>query len=57
MLYVVKLNKEELFMAKKKGLVFLHFIWSKKLKIFWNGNLCLLRRDWEGDILADIKYL
>ena len=32
MLYGVKLNSEELFMAKKNDLVFLHFIWSKKLK-------------------------
>ena len=32
MLYGLKLNKEELFMAKKNGLVFLHFIWSKSLK-------------------------
>ena len=32
MLYGVKLNREELFMAKKKGLMFLHFIWSKNLK-------------------------
>ena len=30
--YGVKLNREELFMAKKKGLMFLHFIWSKNLK-------------------------
>ena len=34
MLYVVKLNRAELFMAKKKGLVFLHFIWPKHLKTF-----------------------
>ena len=33
MLYGVKLNKEEFFMAKKKGLVFLDFIWPKNLKI------------------------
>ena len=38
MLYSVKLNREELFMAKK-GLVFLHFIWSKNLTKFLNGNL------------------
>ena len=53
MLYGVKLSKEELFMAKKKGLVFLHFIWSKNLKEFPNGNFCLLTREGEGDILAD----
>ena len=34
MLYGVKLNREEyLYMAKKKGLVFLYFIWSKNLKL------------------------
>ena len=33
MLYGVKLNREELFMAKKKGLVFLHFIKKKIEKI------------------------
>ena len=34
MLYGVKLKREELFMAKKKDLLFLHFTWSKKLKKF-----------------------
>ena len=34
MLYGVKLNREELFMAKKKGLVFLHFIGQKIWKTF-----------------------
>ena len=38
MLYGGKLNGEELFMAKK-GLVFLHLIWSKNLTKFLNGNL------------------
>ena len=38
MLYGIKLNGEELFMAKK-GLVFLHFMWSKNLTKFLNGNL------------------
>ena len=49
MLYVVKLNREELLIAKK-GLVFLHFIWSKNLTKF--SNLSLKeggRRGW-GDI-------
>ena len=32
MLYGVKLNREELFMAKMNDLVLLHFIWSKNLK-------------------------
>ena len=37
MLYGLKLNKEELFILKKKGLVFLHFIWPKKFekKLKW----------------------
>ena len=34
MLYGLKLNREELIIAKKKGLVFLHFIWSKTFKNF-----------------------
>ena len=38
MLYGIKLNEEELFMAKK-GLVFLHFMWSKNFTKFLNGNL------------------
>ena len=38
MFYGVKLNGEELFMAKK-SLMFLHFIWSKNLTKLLNGNL------------------
>ena len=52
MLYGVKLNREELIMAKKKGLVFLHFIWSKNLKQFPNGNFCLLTREGEGGYIS-----
>ena len=33
MLYGVKLNREELFMTKRKGSVFLHFLWSKKINL------------------------
>ena len=38
MLYGLKLNVEELFMAKKR-IVFLHFIWLKNLTKFSHGNL------------------
>ena len=52
MLYGLKLNKEELFIVKKKGLVLLHFIWPKSLKKIWNGNICLLKRKGEGGYIS-----
>ena len=32
----------------KKGLVFLHFIWSKNLTKFWNGYLSLKEGERRG---------
>ena len=37
MLYGVKLNREELFMAKKKGLVILHFIKKIEKILKWKS--------------------
>ena len=37
----------------KKGLVFLHFIWSKYLTKFWNGNLTVHEGWGGGGILAE----
>ena len=51
MLYGVKLNREELFMAKKKGLVFLHFIGQKIWKKF-EMEICLLRREGQGGYIS-----
>ena len=53
MLYGVKLNEEELFMAKN-GLMFLHFIWWKNLTKLLNGNLSVGEGGWgRKNILAD----
>ena len=41
--------------GKKEGLSVCTFYMVKKLKIR-NGNICLLRREEKGDILADKFY-
>ena len=56
MLYGVHFNGEELLMAKK-GLVFLHFIWSKNLTKFLNGNLYLLSEEEGGEGYISIQIL
>ena len=40
MLYGVKLNREELFMAKKKGLVILHFIKENRKNFEMEISVC-----------------
>ena len=40
MLYGVKLNREELFMAKKKGLVILHFIKKNRKNFEMEISVC-----------------
>ena len=44
-------DKMKYFMVKKKGLVFLHFIWSKKLNLknLISENLKYLKKGWKYD--------
>ena len=51
MFYGVKLNGEELFMAKK-SLMLLHFIWSKNLTKLLDGNLFVKEGRGREDVLA-----
>ena len=51
MLYGVKLKRKELFMAKKKGLVF-YILYGQKISKNFEMKISLLRREEEGRYIS-----